>query len=156
MTRFFAIAVLGLVVAFVSGCNDDDVGTSCPQMQVPSGDNSASTSGSQYPADVEVNTEFPCDSLTCVVSSGREPYCSRECVSDVNCPSAFTCSVLSTIGPLANRKFCVWRGCRAQLECGDVSKYDCIEGAYGPLNPPGLCGPLDLGNQTSGSTDTQE
>jgi hypothetical protein len=137
MNRYIAIAAM--MAAVLTGCaTDDDVGELCP-MQAPSSTVGNET-GSQYPRDVEINTDFPCDSLTCVNTDGRPSYCSRECQSDTGCPSAFLCQEVIAIGPLAGRKYCVWRGCRAQLECGDVKKFDCIEGNYGPLSPPGLCG----------------
>ncbi len=151
MTRLFAIGLLCSALVGVSACNDDDVGKDCPMEAPPS--NNGTATGSQFPADVEINTEFPCDSLTCVNTDGRHSYCSRECDADVNCPSAFQCSVVMDIGPLAGRKYCVWRGCRAQLECGDVAKYDCIDGDYGPLQPPGLCGPIGLKNDSDSGTD---
>ncbi len=124
----------------LSACREQsDVGEACP-MELPTADDTASESSVAYPATVEINTEFPCDSLVCVAMSGRPAYCTSECRADASCPDAFECRVVNETGPFAGRKYCVWRRCRVQLECGDVSKYDCIEGYYGPEEPPGLCG----------------
>lgn len=138
LNRYIAIAAIAVAVFSGACSDDDDVGNDCPMQAPPS--TGGNETGSAYPRDVEINTVFPCDSLTCVNTDGRPSYCSRECQTDTGCPAAFQCEEVISIGPLAGRKYCVWRGCRAQLECGDVKKYDCIEGKYGPLNPPGLCG----------------
>lgn len=154
MMKHLLVAVLACVVTVgASACSDSsDVGNDCP-MEAPSSD-AATSDGSQYPSIVEINTEFPCDSLTCVNTNGRHSYCSRECATDGNCPSAFECATVTAVGPLADRKYCVWRACRAQLECGDVSKYDCIEGNYGPLAAPGLCGPIGLNDDAQDTSST--
>jgi hypothetical protein len=134
-------AFLALLLVLPGCAEDSDVGQACP-MQVPEVDE-VTQGATSFPAVVEINTEFPCDSLTCASASGRPAYCTKECRSDRGCPTAFACRVVTTAGPLADRKYCVWRSCRAPLECGDVAEYDCIDGYYGPEAPPGLCGPKE-------------
>jgi len=150
---WMVVAVLSLGSVGAACTNSDDVGDACPmEVPPPTTDNTGITN---YPAVYEVNTEFPCDSLTCASTDGRDAYCTRACSTDGNCPTAFTCSNILSVNPnneseSVKTKFCVWRGCRAQLECGDVSKYDCIEGDYGPTSPPGLCGPIKNNNSSGG------
>ena len=150
LMRQLRICLVGLLFVAAACSDDSDVGDACPEMVVaPSDTSGSSAGGSAYPASVEINTEFPCDALTCVASSGQRPYCSRECNADENCPSAFECGVVTDVGPLSNRRYCKWRGCRAPLECGDISKYECVEGNYGPIAPPGLCAPIRDDDETS-------
>jgi hypothetical protein len=132
-----------IIFVLVSGaCNaQSDVGQSCP-VEAPAADSNSAASVS-YPSIIEVNTGFSCDSLTCVSTAGREGYCTQECLSDQSCPSAFECRVVMQGGPMAGRRFCVWRSCWVQLQCGDVSTYDCISGNYGLEAPPGLCGRVE-------------
>lgn len=137
MVRAYSlIAGVGL---FATGCETTDLGNDCP-MEVPEIETAAGPSSVDYPSVVEVNTLFPCDSLTCVSAQGREPYCSRECVRDSNCPTAFECLEVTALEPFEDRRYCVWRACRVALECGDPETYDCIPGNYGPDAAPGLCG----------------
>ncbi len=137
--RALAITV---VLFGADGCRQaSDVGLACP-MEVPPPEPNPTTGSVSYPAVVEVNTAFPCDSLVCVALAGVPPYCSQICREDAGCPEAFECRVVNAAGPFADRRYCVWRRCRSQLECGDVTTYDCIAGYYGPNEPPGLCGPL--------------
>jgi len=114
-------------------------------MTVPGLNRNGSAAAVNYPVIIESNAQFPCDSLTCLTIEGRSPYCTMECMSDQSCPTAFSCQVVvppqQTSANFAGRRFCVWRGCSFSIECGDVTKYDCIMGFYGPKAAPGLCGP---------------
>ncbi|MEO1171576.1 MAG: hypothetical protein AAFX94_05930 [Myxococcota bacterium] len=113
---------LALLVLTASACSEDDIGTECPIDDLDASEEETPTSN---PEVVEVNTQFPCESLTCVSTDGRTGYCSRECRTDANCPSAFTCEQVSPIGPFSDRTYCVWRSCRVDFECGDVNRYSC-------------------------------
>ncbi len=131
-------AILILIV-LTAACEANDLGTACP-MEVPEIAENASANSVDFPSVVEVNTRFPCDSLTCVSTRGRDGYCSRECIGDSNCPAAFECLRVTELPPFEERSYCVWRACRVALECGDPETYDCIPGNYGPDAAPGLCG----------------
>lgn len=133
-----------LILPALVACENDDLGTFCP-MEVTPIEQPTDPLDVSFPSVVEVNTRFPCDALVCVSTLGREPYCSRECVSDSNCPSAFVCETVTELEPFAERSYCVWRPCTVQLECGDTSRYDCIQGNYGPDTSSGLCGLIQGG-----------
>ncbi|MEL6340519.1 MAG: hypothetical protein AAFP04_14430 [Myxococcota bacterium] len=120
-SRIRAACLWGLMLA-AAACSDTDVGTECPIDDLNAA--TEDTPGSN-PEVVEVNTLFPCESLTCVSTDGRSGYCSRECRSDANCPSAFTCAQVVSIGPFSDREYCVWRRCQVDFECGDVETYAC-------------------------------
>lgn len=121
--RVGQILAVGLAVTLASGCAQDDLGQPCP-MDLEGVD--TGRPGATGSADlVEINTAFPCESLLCVATDGLEGYCSRECRSDVGCPSAFECAEVDEVGPFAGRKFCVWRRCQVSFECGDVQRYKC-------------------------------
>jgi hypothetical protein len=140
-------AALGLGLLSAVACSDEtDVGQRCP-MEVPAATAPSDGASAIYPTVIEVNAQFPCDSLTCAATAGRSAYCTEACRSDRSCPAAFECRVVVEIdlalaeeSAFARREYCVWRGCHVQLECGDVSRYDCVLGDYGPSAPPGLCG----------------
>ena len=111
--------ILGLTAL---ACTDDDIGADCELDDLNASTEETPTSD---PAVVEINTQFPCESLTCVSTDGRSGYCSRECRSDTNCPSAFSCEQVTDLGLFSDRTFCVWRSCRVDFECGDVNRYEC-------------------------------
>jgi len=138
---------LSIFFVLTLGCGgDSDVGKSCP-MSVPAATSEQPEASSiDFPTYVEINTEFPCASMVCVAATGRSPYCSLECRSDDGCPQSFECRVVTETGPLAGKRYCVWRYCQVQLECGDVKKYDCLAGDFGPSAPPGMCGPIGSGS----------
>jgi hypothetical protein len=130
-----------LIPLILLGCGkNSDVGVACP-MQVPPPEQKPEAGAVDFPTYIEINTQFPCDSLVCVTTQGRDPYCSQECRSDSTCPGAFECRVVTDSGPLASKKYCVWRRCHVQLECGDVARYKCLEGNYGS-DVTGLCAPI--------------
>lgn len=110
------------LLACALGCETSDVGTDCPMDDLNAGTEEAPTSS---PEVVEINTLFPCASLTCVSTDGRAAYCSRECRRDSNCPPAFNCEQVISTGPLSDRSYCIWRNCKVDFECGDVNTYAC-------------------------------
>ncbi|HSI04247.1 MAG: hypothetical protein ACAI38_05230 [Myxococcota bacterium] len=101
----------------------EDIGLACPNMVVPF-QGEASTEGDLRRTEgsevVEYNTEFPCQDIVCVASLGRGSYCTRECRSDANCPQAFECRVVMTYGPFEDRKFCTWKQCQEDTDCGNA------------------------------------
>ncbi|MBI3180471.1 MAG: hypothetical protein HYZ27_12470 [Deltaproteobacteria bacterium] len=122
-----ALAAVALVAA---ACETDDVGKPCPALEIPT-EAAASNGGDVMVAQgsevVEYNTDFPCRDIVCVATPGRGAYCSRECATDGNCPSAFACEVVMDFGPFAGRTYCVWRPCTDDADCGDANTYTCEE-----------------------------
>jgi hypothetical protein len=131
-------------VTVLPTCTTDDIGKECVGMNVPNPGGSTSegdiirAQGSEI---IEYNTNFPCDDIVCVATIGSGGYCSRECASDDNCPPAFRCrsvmadGVLADRNPLSDRKYCVWRECSVDQDCGDPWTLACKqvveEGAAG-------------------------
>lgn len=116
------------ITAWGVGCATPDVGQSCPDMTVPF--ESHSTIGSdvaqaQSPEAVEFNVTFPCEHPVCVLTLGHEPYCSKECTHDGQCPTGFACRPVMTVGPFAGVQFCVWKPCNRDTDCGDPWEYGC-------------------------------
>ena len=109
-------------------CQSDDIGKPCTGMNVPytggaTNDGDAiSALGSQI---VEYNTDFPCDAAVCVATIGSGGYCSRECATDHDCPGAFSCGTVMSYGPFTDRKYCIWRACQTDDDCGDPWTLGC-------------------------------
>ncbi len=111
---FFTTALLG-------ACSGGDIGQECTGFDVPNpgtGEGGAGSGQSQGSEIVEVNVEFPCESLTCVATVGRGGYCSRECGSDSNCPKGFTCASVTLVGQFKDQTFCRWAECESNDDCG--------------------------------------
>lgn len=108
----------------------EDIGHGCPNMVVPV-QGVATTVGDDRRAEgsevVEYNTDFPCQDIVCVATLGRGSYCTRECRSDANCPQAFECRVIMTYGPFAERKYCAWKQCQKDTDCGDAWVNACTD-----------------------------
>jgi hypothetical protein len=106
----------------LAACTKDDLGNPCPQMVVPH-QGKATTNGDLERTEgsevVEYNTEFPCRDIVCVATLGRGSYCTHECDSDADCPRAFVCREVTKEGPFVKRKYCVWRACQTDEDCGD-------------------------------------
>jgi hypothetical protein len=121
------------------GCDPKAVDTAAECMSIPT-QNGATTEGDVVRAQgseaVEYNTAFPCSDIVCVATLGTTPYCSRECVSDHNCPVAFQCRTVMDYGPFAARKYCVWRECRLDPDCGDPWTIACKVVPELSLNTP--------------------
>lgn len=123
--------IVGLAAALAAGgCTESDVGQACPELEVPH-QGEASTEGDVKRTEgsevVEYNTAFPCEDIVCVATLGRGAYCTRECSTDANCPTAFTCRELINTGDFAGRKFCAWKECEQDDECGDPWEMACTE-----------------------------
>ncbi len=132
-----------LVLAAVAGalaCDNSDVGDECSDMVVPV-ESGATSEGdvqrSQGSEIVEYNAEFPCTSTVCVASLGRGAFCSAECKTDANCPEAFECRTILTeldpatlpeeVAALLEQRFCIWRECNVDEDCGDEFEYVCAK-----------------------------
>ena len=111
-----------------AACETNDVGDTCTGMTLPT-QNGATTEGDVVRAQgseaVEYDTAFPCSDIVCVATLGTSPYCSKECVEDANCPVAFRCRTVVTYEPFAQRKYCVWRECKRDQDCGDPWTIQC-------------------------------
>lgn len=120
MSRRLAIALL--IGALTPGCEQEDVGSACPDMDVPN-QGEATLDGDVRRAEgsevVEYNTAFPCDDIVCVATLGRGSYCTRECAGDEYCPQGFECRVVMTYGPFAGRRYCTWARCDSDGDCGN-------------------------------------
>lgn len=81
--RLFGLrGLLGLLLAlFLCRCPADDLGTSCVV-------GITGSTGITPP-----RPDYRCDGEVCASSPVRLDYCSRECQSDFNCPSGFTCAM---------------------------------------------------------------
>jgi hypothetical protein len=120
MRRLVLLSLLPL-----AGCavDNEGIGSACPQMVVPfQGDATTEgdvrrTEGSEV---VEYNTEFPCQDIVCVATLGRGSYCTRECRTDANCPEAFECRAVMSYGPFEGRKYCTWKECAKDTDCGNA------------------------------------
>ncbi len=123
---------LVLLLPLLAACagQGEDIGLACPEMVVPQ-QGEASTEGDLRRTEgsevVEYNTDFPCQDIVCVASLGRGSYCTRECRSDANCPDAFECRVVMTYGPFASRKYCTWKTCQEDTDCGNGWINACTE-----------------------------
>lgn len=118
------------LAACTAACETNDIGHDCKGMTIPM-QNAASTEGAVVTAQgseaVEYNTAFPCSDIVCVATLGTQPYCSKECVTDAHCPVAFQCRTVMDYGPFAERKYCVWRQCARDQDCGDPWTIACTE-----------------------------
>ena len=137
MIRWLAIAGLALGAA---ACDDSDVGDDCSLMDVPI-ESGATSEGDVQRAQgseiVEYNAEFPCSSTVCVASLGRGAFCSAECKTDDHCPQAFECRNILTeldleslpddVAAMLEQKYCIWRRCNADKDCGDEFEYVCAK-----------------------------
>ena len=118
MTRVAGVA-LALMAA---GCQTHDVGTTCEGMEIPFEPGSTlegDVTRAQAPEVIEFDVEFPCEDPVCVITLGHGAYCSRECSDDAHCPAGFTCSTVMGVGPFEGYRFCVWRQCTQDSDCGD-------------------------------------
>jgi hypothetical protein len=136
MSRLTAV----LLLIAPAACESSDVGSECTGMVVPVKSGATSegdvqrSEGSEI---VEYNAEFPCSSTVCVASLGRGAFCSAECATDDHCPQAFTCrTILTEVEPatlpteaaaLLEQRFCIWRECRTDKDCGDEFEYICAK-----------------------------
>jgi hypothetical protein len=113
---------LGLVLALLTACETDDVGSACPEMRTPF-EPGATLEGdvarAQSPEVVEFDVNFTCYDPVCVITLGHAPYCSRQCTRDSQCPAGFGCQVVMNVGPFEGESFCVWKECGAVSDCGD-------------------------------------
>ena len=118
------ILVLSLVGCYATG----GVGDPCEDLEVPPTNTSEIDGGlatSQGFDIVEKDTSFPCDGVICIATVGRGGYCSRECVSNDDCPNGFECAIATSLGPFANQTFCVWTRCEQDTDCGDPWLFQC-------------------------------
>jgi hypothetical protein len=131
--------LLCLALALLTACETNDIGQECTGMTIPT-QNGATSEGDVLRAQgseaVEYNTTFPCSDIVCVATLGTKPYCSKECVADVNCPVAFQCRTVMDYGPFATRSYCVWRECKRDQDCGDPWTIACKEVPELSLNTP--------------------
>ena len=129
MTRIVALLLTAGLPMLVA-CDTDDIGTQCDGMIIADTGH-ATTAGdvmtSRGSEIVEYNTEFPCETTVCIATLGRGGYCTRECSTDSNCPAAFKCREVMSMGPFAGETFCAWKECKFSEDCGDVDKYACTE-----------------------------
>ncbi|MEE8408607.1 MAG: hypothetical protein V3T05_03285 [Myxococcota bacterium] len=130
MSRVAAL-VLACVAPTLVACDTDDIGTICEGMVIADPGH-ATTDGdvmtSRGSEIVEYNVTFPCENTVCIATLGRGGYCTRECsIRGSNCPSAFECREVLSIGPFAGETFCAWKECTFSEDCGDVDKYACTE-----------------------------
>jgi hypothetical protein len=117
-----------LVLGGVLACQKDDIGIPCVGMNLPNAGGSTSEGDvirAEGPEIVEYNVNFPCDGVVCVATIGSGGYCSKECTEDRECPQAFVCRTVQDYGPLADRKYCVWRQCKTDADCGDPWTMTC-------------------------------
>jgi hypothetical protein len=120
--------VLLIALSLMVACQNHDIGADCPDLEVtnPGGvTEEGDVERSQGQQAVEFNTLFPCNSTACVATLGRGSYCSEECASNVNCPDGFSCEHVITAGPFTERKFCVWKICNEDADCGDPWTVEC-------------------------------
>lgn len=100
------------------GCGGSDIGRPCPQLLGNTAANPLDDNVLETPEIIEQSPSFPCHDLICVASAGRSPYCTASCEADKNCPRAFTCREVQTVGPFEGQKFCVWKNCESAADCG--------------------------------------
>ena len=110
----------------VHACRADDVGQPCPGLL--GGDEAVEASGnrSETTTVVAQDPAFPCASLLCVSTAGRDGYCTQKCRDDVSCPDGFACRQVQPAGRFARQKFCVWQACERPADCGRSSDFCCL------------------------------
>lgn len=117
---FVLLATLGLA-ASAFGCNNDDIGETCPDLLTQDQKDHLVTVNDDGTATVietyGTSVAYPCDELICVASQGRDGYCTKECRSDASCPNGFACRSVSA-GTFA-RNLCTWKQCKKNSDCGD-------------------------------------
>ncbi|OGR12744.1 MAG: hypothetical protein A2341_18375 [Deltaproteobacteria bacterium RIFOXYB12_FULL_58_9] len=125
-----AILLAFVMLVFLAGCQDDDIGVDCKGMDIPV-ESGATSEGDVMRAQgseiVEYNAEFPCQTTVCIATLGRGGYCTQECTRDEQCPQAFSCRQVMDIGPFADSKYCSWKECENDDECGDPYEYACAK-----------------------------
>ncbi|MEZ4271247.1 MAG: hypothetical protein R3C68_07390 [Myxococcota bacterium] len=115
-----------LVLCVNSACSQfGGVGSPCPELEVPPKAVVDDLNSSQGNDVVEFDTRFPCEDVVCVATVGTDGYCSHECLQDKHCPSGFVCSVVTSLGPFSQRRFCVWSDCETDDDCGDPWRVRC-------------------------------
>jgi len=102
--KFLVTVLLALGLA---ACEKDDLGVSCAAPTGSTGVTETNPADNEIDFPATVRTDGICESYQCVSSKVRTEYCSRQCISNRNCPDGFECSQLQPVGPLKDQRFCL-------------------------------------------------
>jgi hypothetical protein len=122
------LALTLTLAAALIACEDNDIGRECTGMVVPvpsGGSSEGDVMRAQGSEIIEYNAQFPCSTTVCVATLGRGAYCSQECTRDEDCPSAFECREIMSLGPFAGQQLCAWKRCTSSGSCGDPDEFIC-------------------------------
>jgi hypothetical protein len=77
---------------------------------------------------VRIERDQACETFQCLTHRGLHPYCTRVCDQDGDCPTGFACEAVQEVGPLADKKYCVYKlGCQRNIDCKDLGNILCVK-----------------------------